>query len=65
MPKVKDYRGESDFSINKGVEYCDNEQLKAGAKDSIGRETNSLVPLTHSTSIGSMKPFGGQNKFTD
>lgn len=65
MPKVQDYRNQSDFSINKGVNNNsgENEQLKAGAKDSIGRETNSLVPMTHSTSIGKSGPFGGENKF--
>ena len=62
MPDLKDPRFQSDFSSNKGVNPQDNPQLKPGAKDSVGRESNTLTPLTGSVSIKGMVGFGGENK---
>jgi hypothetical protein len=62
MPPT-DPRGKSDFGGNKGVNPQDNPQLKPGAKDSIGTESNKLVPFSAGAS-GVSGPYGGEKKGT-
>ena len=62
MPNIDDPRGKSDFSSNKGTLPWDNGQIKPGAKDSVGSQTNELKPLVGSVDIGKKGPFGGENK---
>jgi hypothetical protein len=62
MPKVTDPRGKSDFSSNKGTLPWENEQLKPGAKDSIGSQSNTLDVFSGSVNIGKMGGFGGEKK---
>jgi hypothetical protein len=56
---MKDPRFQSDFSSNKGVNPQDNPQLKPGAKDSIGSQSNDLTPFSGSVNVKSMGPLGG------
>jgi len=63
MDKDSDPRFMSDFSINKGVNPEDNPQLKAGAKDSVGSQSNDLTPFSGSVSVSKMGPFSGENKY--
>ncbi len=63
MPDMKDPRFQSDFSANKGVNPTENPQLKPGAKDSVGSQSNDLTPFSGSASVKSMGPFGGENKY--
>ena len=58
MPDLKDPRDQTDFSSNKGVLPWENAQLKPGAKDSVGRESNDLSPFEGSVSMKG--PFGGE-----
>ena len=44
-----------------GVDARDNETLRAGAKDSIGGETNSTDVSYDSVSVKKMSPFGALN----
>lgn len=60
MPKVTDPRGKSDFGGNRGVDPQDNPQLKPGAKDSIGGESNSLTPMSGTSNLSG--PWGGEKK---
>lgn len=62
MPALKDASRQTDFSSNKGVLPEDNPQLKTGAKDSIGSESNSLEPFSGSVDVAKMGPFGGEKK---
>ena len=62
MPDLTDPRFKSDFSSNKGTLPWENGQLKPGAKDSIGHETNDLKPFVGSVEVGKKGPFGGENK---
>lgn len=55
---MKDPRFQSDFSSNKGVNPQDNPQLKPGAKDSVGHQSNELTPFSGSGKITG--PFGGE-----
>ena len=61
MADFKDPRFQSDFSSNKGVDARDNPQIKPGAKDSVGSESNNMVPLSSSMSYSG--PFGGENQY--
>lgn len=56
---MKDPRFQSDFSTNKGVNMEDNPQLKMGAKDSVGSQSNDLTPFSGSKDVGAMGGFGG------
>lgn len=62
MPKITDPRSKSDFGGNRGVNPQDNPQLKPGAKDSVGSESNSLTPMSGTSKISG--PFGGEKKGT-
>ena len=59
---MKDPRFQSDFSSNKGVNPQDNPQIKPGAKDSIGSQSNDLTPFSRTANVAGMGPFGGKNK---
>ena len=59
---MKDPRFQSDFSSNKGVNPQDNPQIKPGAKDSIGSQSNDLTPFSGTANVAGMGPFGGKNK---
>lgn len=63
MPDLKDPRFDSKFSSNQGVNMQDNGQLKPGAKDSVGSQSNDLTPFSGSESISKMGPFGGENVY--
>lgn len=63
MDRKTDPRNVADFSSNKGVNPQDNPQLKPGAKDSIGKQSNVMTPFSGSVDIGKMGPFGGMNKY--
>jgi hypothetical protein len=60
--KLTDPRNKSDFGGNRGVNPQENPQLKPGAKDSIGSQSNSLTPFSGSSKISG--PFGGEKKGT-
>lgn len=60
MDRKTDPRFKSDFGGNKGVNPQDNPQLKPGAKDSVGSESNVMTPFSGSVDIGKMGPFGGE-----
>ncbi len=60
MPDLKNPLSQSDFSSNKGVLPWENKQLKTGAQDSIGRQTNDLKPFSTSAKVSG--PFGGEAK---
>jgi hypothetical protein len=62
MPDLKDPTRQSDFSSNKGTLPWDNGQLKPGAKDSVGSQSNDLKPFEGSVNVGKMGPFGGEKK---
>jgi hypothetical protein len=62
MPDLKDPTRQSDFSSNKGTLPWDNGQLKPGAKDSVGSQSNDLKPFSGSVNVGKMGPFGGEKK---
>lgn len=63
MDRKTDPRNVSSFGGNTGVEPKDSSLLKPGAKDSIGSQSNDMVPFTGSVDIGAMGGFGGQNKY--
>jgi hypothetical protein len=60
MPDLKDPTRQTDFSSNKGVLPWENPQLKPGAKDSVGSESNTLKPLSGTSNLKG--PFGGEKK---
>lgn len=62
MPSLKDPRFQSDFSSNKGTLPWETAQMKPGAKDSVGSESNELKPFVGSADISKKGPFGGENK---
>lgn len=64
MPEITDPRGKSDFGGNRGVNPEENPQLKPGAKDSVGGQSNNMVPFSGSVDIGKMGGFGGEKKGT-
>ncbi len=61
MPDMKDPTRQSDFSSNKGTLPWDNGQLKPGAKDSIGSQSNDMVPFSGSADC-SKGQLGGENR---
>ena len=63
MPKIDDPRNKSDYSSNKGTLPWENGQLKPGAKDSVGSQSNDLTPFSGSSDVSKMGPFGGENKY--
>lgn len=62
MDRKSDPRGMSNFSANQGVNPQDNTQLKPGAKDSVGSQSNDLTPFAGSVDVAKMGPFGGLAK---
>lgn len=60
MPDLKDPTRQSDFSSNKGVNMQDNPQLKPGAKDSVGSQSNELKPFSGASKLSG--PYGGEKK---
>lgn len=63
MPDLKDPRFQSDFSSNKGTLPWENGQIKPGAKDSVGSQSNDMVPFSGSSDVAKMGPFGGENQY--
>jgi hypothetical protein len=54
----------SNFGGNTGVVAADSSLLKPGAKDSVGSESNEMVPFAGSVDVGKMGPFSGENKYS-